>query len=56
MREPPAGDWSIASLALGISVRLCSGMPMTPSQNSIDFSMSVTLMQYCERIETMRHQ
>src|SRR6476646_5715843 len=52
IRLPPWGDCRIASLATSMSVRLTTGIPHTPFQNSIARSRSRTLMQYCERMET----
>ena len=45
MREPPSGAMWTASSTPGISVRLCSGTPMTLAQKSIERSRSVTLKQ-----------
>ena len=39
-------------LGRGMSVRLITGRPQTPFQNSMARSRSRTLMQYCPRIET----
>src|SRR3954471_20064836 len=55
IRLPPWGDCRIASLAWGMSVRLTTGIPHTPFQNSIARSRSRTLMQYCARMETTAH-
>src|SRR5215212_2109594 len=52
IRLPPCGDCRMASLACGMSVRLTTGRPHRPFQNSTARSRSRTLMQYCARMET----